>query len=700
MRTKFGLRHYVGRTATLTATVAAVALIVAVGASASGNAGYTTFDATAGGCLNGASNGINCNLYSSKDKVYMNGGPATGAGLSDGTYYFSVLVPGFQNGGFIDGADGNLSDTTHGSTDGDLGSGDASTCRQFTVSGGAITNNSSSCKHATGTDVQGNPVIQLATYDDTSNPGGVYILAICKVGATSPSDCKYDAFKVKPSNPTPPASDLTVTKSATASFKRPFVWGISKTADPTTFRGLPGASKSISYEIDVNHHAGTDYGFLVDGTVTVFNPNDFGVSGVTVTDDNSNCKLNSSTTTTPSYDSQSLSNQSIAADSTLEIAYECVLSSGGTGSNTATATWSATGDLTGTSGTATSPAANWDFSTVTPALVNACVNVTDSQFVSASNTTGLIATLCLGSDGNPLAGAGYSPDGVLSSVLASGVTAANVAAVVGPPAADAYFKLTYSKTQTITAACTNFVNTATFTGSDNDTVSMTGSAQATVTTVCPTPTGALTMGFWKGPNGQALITYYASIHSPSLWGYLDTLAPLASVNSLADVNAVFKNATATNMNSMLKAQMLATALDVYFSSTGWQSSTVTVAGKTYKAPSSFLPHGGIGTFNMDMTAICPMADNTTAGTATCLNNLPSTDAFASGAVNSSAMTVSAILAFASTVDLSTPPWDLGAYSATANVWYYNTTSSSQDRTKQEILKNIFDQINNGDAFAA
>src|SRR5687767_9687216 len=35
-------------------------------------AGYTTFDAALGGCLNGANpNGINCNAYSAKDKVYM-----------------------------------------------------------------------------------------------------------------------------------------------------------------------------------------------------------------------------------------------------------------------------------------------------------------------------------------------------------------------------------------------------------------------------------------------------------------------------------------------------------------------------------------------------------------------------------------------------------------------------------------------------
>jgi hypothetical protein len=65
------------------------------------------------------------------------------------TYYFTVLVPGHQNGGFIDGAEGNLSDTTAGGTPGDLGSGDLFTNREFTISPtGVITNLGT---HMTGT---------------------------------------------------------------------------------------------------------------------------------------------------------------------------------------------------------------------------------------------------------------------------------------------------------------------------------------------------------------------------------------------------------------------------------------------------------------------------------------------------------------------------------------------------------------------
>jgi hypothetical protein len=140
------------------------------------------------------------------------------------------------------------------------------------------------------------------------------------------------------------------------------------------------------------------------------------------------------------------------------------------------------------------------------------------------------------------------------------------------------------------------------------------------------------------------------------------------------------------MNAMLKAQMLATALDVYYSTTGWVAAS---SGKT-KTSGNFLPHGGIDTFSMDLTAICPMVDNTTTGTATCKNNTPSTNGVTSGAFPGSPHTVQWILNFAATIGVS--PWTTGAYSS-GNVWY------GGNKTLQEILKNTFDQINNGDAFA-
>ncbi|MFO0760647.1 MAG: hypothetical protein U0359_29485 [Byssovorax sp.] len=156
-------------------------------------AAFTTFDVDVQGCLNGTNpNGVNCNLYSSKQSVYMNGGPGPSA-LENGTYFFAVLTPGAQNAGFLDGAEGNLSDTTaHGN--GDDGSGDDVSNRTFSIADGVITYSGT---HANGSDPQGSAVVGLFPFDDTDNPGGEYILAICTEGATDPSECKYDAFKVK-----------------------------------------------------------------------------------------------------------------------------------------------------------------------------------------------------------------------------------------------------------------------------------------------------------------------------------------------------------------------------------------------------------------------------------------------------------------------------------------------------------------------
>src|SRR5581483_7644582 len=80
----------------------------ALSSSAPSGAAFTTFDQTLQGCED-SPNGINCNHYTCKERVYMSGGPAV-AGLEDGTYFFAVLTPGSQNGGFIDGAAGNLSE--------------------------------------------------------------------------------------------------------------------------------------------------------------------------------------------------------------------------------------------------------------------------------------------------------------------------------------------------------------------------------------------------------------------------------------------------------------------------------------------------------------------------------------------------------------------------------------------------------------
>src|SRR2546428_5845350 len=255
--------------------VAVLTLALVIGPAAGpawavSGAAFTTFDAVLGGCLD-SPNGVNCNHYTGKDRVYMSGGP-TKAGLSDGNYFFAVLTPGSQNGGFFDGATGNLSDTTTGGTTGDSGSGDSVANRTFTVVNHQITTYVGT--HAMGTSPNGHPIIGLAPFDDTDNPGGVYILAICKVGATSPSECKYDAFKVDTPNP-PAVAELIVTKDADASHDRTFHWSIEKKVDKTLVKQV-GGSATFNYSVSVTHDSGIVSNWQVNGTITVTNPNPAG----------------------------------------------------------------------------------------------------------------------------------------------------------------------------------------------------------------------------------------------------------------------------------------------------------------------------------------------------------------------------------------------------------------------------------------
>src|SRR4029079_5042963 len=91
----------------------------------------------------------------------------------------------------------------------------------------------------------------------------------------------------------------------------------------------------------------------------------------------------------------------------------------------------------------------------------------------------------------------------------------------------------------------------------------------------PAKTGALTMGFWQNKNGQGIITGGAAtlgVCKSATW--LRQYAPFQDLGATAScaqvgtyVTNVIKaaNASGAAMNAMLKAQMLSTALDVYFS---------------------------------------------------------------------------------------------------------------------------------------
>src|SRR5215469_9856505 len=121
------------------------------------------------------------------------------------------------------------------------------------------------------------------------------------------------------------------------------------------------------------------------------------------------------------------------------------------------------------------------------------------------------------------------------------------------------------------------------------------------------------MGFWQNKNGQGIITGGSStggVCNSATW--LRQYAPFQDLSASATcaqvgtyVTNVIKaaNASGAAMNAMLKAQTLATALDVYFSDPA-------LGGNKISAPA---PVGGV---IIDLTKICKMIDSS-SGTGNC-----------------------------------------------------------------------------------
>jgi hypothetical protein len=303
-------------------------------------------------------------------------------------------------------------------------------------------------------------------------------------------------------------ADLVVAKTANPSFDRKYNWLISKSADKTRIIGGHVTYTVIAKQDPANPF--TDGNFKVGGTITVSNVNDFEAIQLTsLTDSLGNCTL------TPALPAGGVS---IPASSQATFAYTCgpFASSPGKGQNVATAAW--TGGFTPDQSSTGS--ASFDFGGVQPTnLVNQFIHVTDSY-------------------AGPLGTAGPATD--------------------APPFASATFTYTRSFPEGGNP-CTIINNTATITETGQN-----ASAQ-----VLNCSLGGLTMGFWHNTNGQNIIK-----GSSAVGNWLRQFAPFQDlpVNATgAQVAAydlaVFNAATCggSTCNAMLKAQMLATALDVYFS---------------------------------------------------------------------------------------------------------------------------------------
>jgi hypothetical protein len=420
-------------------------------------------------------------------------------------------------------------------------------------------------------------------------------------------------------------ADLQVSKTAATAFNSNITKGVSKTA-----KGTPGSSAEIDqssltppatfyYTVKV-----TTSGWTVSGSMTVKNPNDWedivaNVSDV-LSDGGGSCTVTGGTGVT------------IPRSSSVTLAYSCSFASvpsAGSGTNTATATWDKT--TYSTPDGLASGTASYAFGSLT---------ITDT-FKGATNTLGTVTI---------------------------------------PPGSATF---TYTRTVPIpTTGCQTYPNTAT--------IVETGQTASASVKVCrvPAKTGALTMGFWRNKNGQGIILNHSGLNCLALKAYLNGYDPFSDLTAttcgsspslgaqsasgvVGYVYIVIKSATCSGpsdfpCNAMLKAQMLATALDVYFSDP-------TLGGNRIGAPA---PIGGV---LIDLTKICQMIDGS-GGTSTCSGVFENVSSAFGGTTS---LSVSAMLAYQNTAD---PAADGG------NVWYGNV------KAIQVLAKDAFDAINNRVAF--
>ncbi len=395
-------------------------------------------------------------------------------------------------------------------------------------------------------------------------------------------------------------SDLTVSKTAAASFARAFYWNIQKSVDKTQVDQV-GGSTTFHYTIAANETGFADSGFAVNGTITVTNPNDWEDVTVNVVDNNGACTVTGGTGAT------------VPAHSSITLPYACTLGSATNGTNVATATWSGGSTADGSA----QGSAGYTFGAPS-SVTNQTITVTDAFNGGAPVVLG----------------------------TATGTTT--------PPLTSKTF--TYSRTINIPqSGCLSYPNTAT--------IRETGQNSSVSVKVCgPIASGALTIGFWQNKNGQGIITASGpATGTCKLTTWLRQFAPYQDLSATATctqaapyIYNIIKLASAagTSMNPMLKAQMLATALDVYFSNPA-------LGGNKIGAP-----NGPIGALTIDLTHIW--------------GNQNSSGGFG----GATSMTVNQMLAYASSQS-----------NAGGSLWYGNV------KTTQEKAKNAFDSINNQTAFS-
>ncbi len=77
-------------------------------------------------------------------------------------------------------------------------------------------------------------------------------------------------------------ADLDVTKTANLGFQREMLWDIAKSGPGTVFTGADGQGnlrRMVRYTIDITADGMTDSAWALTGTISIDNPNEWGVTG-------------------------------------------------------------------------------------------------------------------------------------------------------------------------------------------------------------------------------------------------------------------------------------------------------------------------------------------------------------------------------------------------------------------------------------
>lgn len=169
--------------------------------------------------------------------------------------------------------------------------------------------------------------------------------------------------------------DLVVTKTVETSYTRTFTWAIEKLVDQTkvTLVGPSPQDAVFEYTLRITHDDGTDSAWLVQGEITVQNPNDWQDIDAVVSD-----LVNIGGGASCTVEGEAAHSVTIPAGSSVTLDYVCTFTSQPdyTGLNTATADWTSDADAV-TPSDSTTGTANIDFGDPTT-LVDESVDVTDT----------------------------------------------------------------------------------------------------------------------------------------------------------------------------------------------------------------------------------------------------------------------------------------------------------------------------------